>query len=257
MQATLILLGVLFWMVWFTWFPEGDRLLRMLPHHAAVPVDSGEIWAMQLYRETFAPDCGAQWIRPGVLWASVVCLLSFFALSVCITLFSAGLLPTDYASWIALVLLLFVALGQMVLLLLLIMEMVLLFGKGIPLSCRARRDRWLADHPAPEQMARQNNEKQPWWFWLDSSLPDMLIQMLVFLGAFVTTVLVGLFGFHLAAPAHFTAGRFWSLVFCWSMVFLWLPVSITTWLMYLDWTHREREVLMSWAEKQAKIHSAS
>lgn len=254
-MGTLVLLGILFWMAWFTWFPDVDRLCRLALQEVPAPAEPEEIWAMQLYRETFAPDCGARWMQRGVVWLSWLSWLCLLSIAILDALFAAEVLPRFLDASLAALLLLF-ALGQTFLLLFLGSETVLQVRKGIPLSYRARRDRWLANHPAPEQMARRDG-RQPWWFWLDSRFADTLIRVLVFLGGFTASVLVALYAFHLEAPGIFTVGRFWNLVFCWILVVLWLPVPLTLWLSSLDWTHRDREVLLLWAEKQAKRYSVS
>lgn len=115
----LVLLAGTFWMGQFIWFPDGAGFLELFLRDAAIPSAASEIWAIQCYCETFAPDCGAKWLQRllvQVSWASWVFLL---ALTVMGILSVANLLPkTPLTAWLALGDLLLYAMAMMLLLLL-------------------------------------------------------------------------------------------------------------------------------------------
>lgn len=236
----------------FIWFPDGAGFLELFLRDAAVPSAASEIWAIQCYRETFAPDRGAKWLQRllvQVSWASWVFLL---ALAVMGTLSVANLLPkTPLTDWLALGDLLLYAMAMTLLLLLLATEAALLYRKGVPLRFRSRRAQWIAAHPAPDPVS--SSGKLPWWFWLDSGAAETMVRVGVFLGGFLASVAALFYFSHLCAPTIITAGNFWAALSLWVLTIIWLAIPLTLWLSHLDWTHRNREVLLLWASKQIAI----
>ncbi len=245
----LVLLAGTFWMGQFIWFPDGAGFLELLLRDAAVPSTASEIWAIQCYRETFAPDCGAKWLQRllvQVSWASWVFL---FALAVMGTLSVANLLPkTPLTTWVSLGDLLLYGMAMTLLLLLLAAETVLLYRKGVPLDFRSRRAQWIGAHSAPVPVSSLG--KLPWWFWLDSGISETMVRVAVFLGGFLASVAALFYFSHLSAPTIITAGNFWAALSLWVLTIMWLAIPLTIWLSHLDWTHRNREVLMLWASRQ-------
>lgn len=244
----LILAGLL-WMGQFIWFPDGAAFLELLLRDPAAPSTASENWAIQCYRETFAPDCGAKWLQRLMVQASWASWVLLFVLAVMGTLSVANLLPTaPLTGWLTLGDLLLYALAMLLLLFMLTAETVLLYRKGVPLGFRARRARWIANHPAPG--AIPSSEKLPWWFWLDSGLSETMLRVGVFLGGFLASVTALFYFSHLSAPTIITAEKFWAVLSLWVLTTVWLAVPLTMWLSHLDWTHRNRDVLLRWASRQ-------
>lgn len=249
MLITLLFLGGLIWMGQFIWFPDGDKLLALFSTDSPLPCVHNETWAMQLYRETFAPDCGYPWI-PRLLvvssWISWICVL---LMAVVISLFIAGLLPKDAAtSWALLGDLLLYLVTVLVMLVLVGMETWLLHRKGVSLRFRVRKRQWLASHPAPRSAIP--NGRLPWWFWLDSGVSETLFRLAVFLGGFLASIAAILYVSRINSPSMITVVNFWDVMYCWALAVLWLPIPVTIWLSYLDWTYRDLEILLLWAGKQ-------
>ncbi|WP_414039451.1 hypothetical protein ACJU26_09680 [Acidithiobacillus sp. M4-SHS-6] len=84
-------------------------------------------------------------------------------------------------------------------------------------------------------------EKLPWWFWLDKTLIVQGYRIVTFMGGVAGVVLLSFFG------GYVTVVGLRDALFCWGIVFLWFPVPFSVWLSRLDWTHRNREVLLAWA----------
>ncbi|MBU2788459.1 hypothetical protein HFQ13_09665 [Acidithiobacillus sp. VAN18-1] len=248
----LVLLAGTFWMGQFIWFPDGAAFLELFLRNATEPGTATERWAIQCYQETFAPDCGAKWVQRLLVQSSWASWVFLFALAVMATLSVANLLPkTPLAAGLALGDLLLYAMAMILLLLLLTAETFLLYSKGVPLSFRSRRAQWLAAHPAPEPVS--SSGMLPWWFWLDSGTSETMVRVVVFLGGFLASVAALFYFSHLSAPTIITAGNFWAALSLWILTVTWLPIPLTIWLSHLDWTHRNREVLMLWASKQIAI----
>ncbi len=244
----LLLLGT-FWVGQFIWFPDGAKFLELLTRDAAPPSKPIEHWAMQLYRETFSPDCGAHWVRNLMVYLSWASWALLCTLALQVTLFAAELLPkTPGTAWVALSNLLLCEIIMMLLPILLMIETLLLHRKGISLRPHSRKAQWMRTHPAPGRLS--SSGKLPWWFWLDSSVLETLVRVAVFLGGFLASVAALFFFSHVSAPKMITAGTFWAVLFFWFLAITWLAVSLTIWLSQLDWTHRRREVLILWASKQ-------
>lgn len=80
-----------------------------------------------------------------------------------------------------------------------------------------------------------------------------MVHVAVFLGGFLASVAALFYFSHLSAPTIITAGNFWAALSLWVLTIIWLAIPMTLWLSHLDWTHRNREVLLLWASKQVAI----
>lgn len=244
-----VLLGVVFWMGQFIWFPDGDKLLELFVRDAEPPNKASEVWAMQLYQETFSPDCGASWVQRLMVYISWASWFFLCALAILASLSVAGLLPkAPVTFWLVLSDMVLYALAMLFLLLLLFGEMLLLYRKGVPLDFRSRRAQWLCVHPSHSKSWPSG--KLPWWFWLDGSASETLLRMMVFLGGFLVSVAALFYFSHLNEPKMVTVENFWDVLFLWTLAIVWLAIPLTIWLSHLDWTHRHRDILLLWASKQ-------
>ncbi|MDD2746392.1 MAG: hypothetical protein WCY91_02135 [Acidithiobacillus sp.] len=244
-----LMLGGMFWMGQFIWFPGGESLLGLLVHDAEPPTKANEVWAMDLYQATFSPDCGARWVQSlmvGVSWTSWIFLLVLAMLG---TLSVAGLLPkTPITFWLVISDFLLWTITMALLPILLFVELVLLNRKGVLLNFRSRKARWIDGHPAPKNSWPSG--KLPWWFWLDSGGFETLLRMTVFLGGFLASIAAIFYFSHASDPKVITIEGFWSVLSLWVLAIIWLTIPLTIWLSHLDWTHRNRELLLLWAGKQ-------
>lgn len=244
-----LMLGGMFWVGQFIWFPGGEALLGLLVCDNKPPTKVDEIWAVDLYRATFSPDCGARLVRSlmvDIAWASWVFLLELAMLG---SLSVANLLPkTPITFWLVIGDFLLWAITMALLPILLIVELALLNQKGVPLDFRSRRTRWIGAHPAPKN--GWPSGKLPWWFWLDSGGFETLLRLAVFLGGFLASVAAIFYFSHASDPKVITVGGFWSVLSLWVLAITWLATPITLWLSHLDWTRRDRELLLLWAGKQ-------
>ena len=244
-----LMLGGLLWMGQFIWFPGGEALLGLFVHDTQLPTRADEVWAVNLYRETFSPDCGARWVQSlmvNIAWASWAFLLVLTMLG---TLSVGGLLPkTPVMLWIVVGDFLLWTITMTLLPLLLIVELMLLNRKGVLLNFRSRRARWISAHPAPKNSYPLG--KLPWWFWLDSGGFETLLRLTVFLGGFLTSIAAIFYFSHTSDPKIITIEGFWSMLWLWTLAITWLTIPLTIWLSHLDWTHRNREILLLWAGKQ-------
>ncbi|MBE7562220.1 hypothetical protein H7F10_04445 [Acidithiobacillus sp. HP-6] len=234
----------------FAFFPDGGRLLILLENNASPPSNPMETWAVQMYQETFSPDCGYRWVQKAiapVAWASWVFLL---AISVFFSVFIVGLLPKGpVVMWSVAGITSLWALSVLILLFLLITEMILLWRKGIPLNFRKRKAQWLANNPAPSSQI-SSDERLPWWFWVDTGVFTTLLRVAVFLGGFFVSLAVVFYVLHVTNPVMITPNRFWLVVYLWGMTVFWFALSLPTWLSHIDWTHRNREILILWAKRR-------
>ncbi|MDD2750347.1 MAG: hypothetical protein PHX24_09735 [Acidithiobacillus sp.] len=234
----------------FIWFPDGSRLLVLLENNAKPPSKPMEIWAVQMYQETFSPDCGHLLLQKAiapVAWASWTFVL---AITLVFSLFIAGLLPKGpVVMWSVVGLSSFWALSALILLFLLITEMILLRRKGIPLNFRTRRTQWLRNHPAPPSQC-SCDERLPWWFWVDTGVLATLIRVAVFLSGFFVSLAVVFYVLHVSNPVMITPNRFWLVIYLWGMSVFWFAVSLPVWLSHIDWTYRNRDILILWSQKQ-------
>ncbi|WP_437559513.1 hypothetical protein [Acidithiobacillus sulfuriphilus] len=244
-----LMLGGMFWVGQFIWFPGGEALLGLLVCDNRPPTSAEEIWAMDLYRATFSPDCGARWVQSlmvAIAWVSWISLLGLALLG---TLSIAGLLPkTPMMAWIIVGVFLLWAVTMGVLPILLMLELILLHRKGVSVNLRSRRVGWINAHPAPT--GGWPTGKLPWWFWLDSGGLETLLRLTVFLGGFLASVAAIFYFSHASDPKVITVGGFWSILSLWMLAITWLATPITIWLSHLDWTRRDRQLLLLWAGKQ-------
>jgi len=92
-------------------------------------------------------------------------------------------------------------------------------------------------------------DRLPWWFWVDGDSTETVFRMLVFLGGFLASVAVVLYVSY-ASGSRLSVQGFWQILVVWGLVVLESIVPITLWLYHLDWSHRDRSVLLSWARRQ-------
>lgn len=233
----------------FIWFPDGARLLVLFEKNAQPPSQPMEIWAVQMYQETFSPDCGRRRIQKAiapVAWASWAFLL---AITVLFSLFIANLLPNGpIVLWSVAGITSLWALSVLILLFLLITEMILLWRKGIPLNFRKRKAQWLANHPAPSSK-NFSDERLPWWFWVDTGVFTTLLRVAVFFGGVFVSLAVVFYVLHVSNPVMITPNRFWLAIYLWGTSVFWFALSLPMWLSHIDWTQRNRDLLILWAEK--------
>ncbi|WP_414039370.1 hypothetical protein ACJU26_09080 [Acidithiobacillus sp. M4-SHS-6] len=234
--------------------PDFGNLCGLFLQENAAPDNYPERWVMQWYRETFAPDCGIPWLPRLLVWSGWASWWSVLALACVGTLFFFGWLPGFFPVIGAAAL---IAVSASLFLLLLGVENWQLHRKGIPLNVQIRRHRWLQSHPVPETFQGSYPKKLPWWFWLDGGFSNTLTRVLVFIGAFAIPMLVVLCGYRVINPELVTWSSISDALFCWGMVLLWFPVPFSVWLSHLDWTHRDREVLLAWAARVQPVSRGS
>jgi hypothetical protein len=245
----LLMLGGLLWMGQFVWFPGGGSLVGLLVHNERPPTQAEEIWAIELYRATFSPDCGARWVQSLMVVIAWISWLALMGLAVLGTLSVGGLLPKGpVMAWVLMAAFLIWTVSTIALPILLMVETILLWRQGVSLGFRARRTHWIASHPAPKY--HWSTGKMPWWFWLDSGGFETLLRLAVFLGGFLASVAAIFYFSHTSDPKMITAEGFWNILSLWVIAIIWLAIPITIGLSHLDWTHRDREVLLLWAGKQ-------
>ncbi|MGE4269151.1 MAG: hypothetical protein AB7E44_02520 [Acidithiobacillus sp.] len=245
----LIFVGGLLWMGQFIWFPDGDKLLSLVCKDHHPPASQEEKWATELYRETFAPKTGVRWLATSLVlsgWVSWVCV--FLAASL-VSLVAANLLPKNaMIAWCLIMDSAAYLVSMVAMLFLLALETWLLRRKHIPLRPGVRKKDWLASHPSSVTAFLKG--KLPWWFWLDSGLPETLLRFVVFFGGFLASLAAILYMSHVNNPDIMTVANFWEVFVSWVLAILCLPLPITIWMSYIDWTHRDREVLLLWAARQ-------
>ncbi|MBU2730036.1 hypothetical protein [Acidithiobacillus caldus] len=270
LSATMLL--AIFWMGQFIWFPDGDALVRLLLADGSPPQSAEERWAMDLYRATFSPDAVPRWIQRALVRTATWEWFLLLVLAVVLSLSDVGLCPSILAG------LVFPAWGMLQLLLsfLFLAETILLWRAKTPIGSTTRKLAWLAAHPlrplrgAPLRLpsaglpparppAGRNPPagrspppaRLPWWFWIDRGSAETVLRMLVFLGGFLASVAVVLYVSY-ASGSRLSVEGFWQILVVWGLVVLESIVPITLWLYYLDWTHRDRSVLLSWARRQGR-----
>jgi hypothetical protein len=259
LSATMLL--AIFWMGQFIWFPDGDALVRLLLADGSPPQSAEERWAMDLYRATFSPDAIPRWLQRALVRTATWEWFLLLVLAVVLSLSDVGLCPSILAG------LVFPAWGMLQLLLsfLFLAETILLWRAKTPIGSTTRKRAWLAAHPlrplrgaplrgAPLRGAGVPSAAPaglPWWFWVDGDSTETVFRMLVFLGGFLASVAVVLYVSY-ASGSRLSVEGFWQILVVWGLVVLESIVPITLWLYYLDWTHRDRSVLLSWARRQGR-----
>jgi len=246
--GVLLPLGVL-WIGRFLWFPGGESLLSLLVRDGQPPATPEEIWAMDLYRATFSPDYGAPWVPTSMV---VVAWLSWFVLlglTLVATLAVGGLLPKESTTASILVTALGIwVLASVALSVISGLEMTFLWKRGIPLRNKHRKTDWIGHHPAPP--CSWPTGTLPWWFWLDSRGFETIRHVALFLGGFLATILTAFYMVHVSNPMGIGITGFWNLVTLWTITTLWAVIPITVGLSHLDWSRRDRKLLLFWAAKQ-------
>ncbi|MGK9452026.1 hypothetical protein ACSSZE_12350 [Acidithiobacillus caldus] len=254
LSATMLL--AIFWMGQFIWFPDGDALVRLLLADGSPPQSAEERWAMDLYRATFSPDAVPRWIQRALVRTATWEWFLLLVLAVVLSLSDVGLCPSILAG------LVFPAWGilQLLLSFLFLAETILLWRAKTPIGSTTRKLAWLAAHPlrplrgAPLRGAGVPSAapaRLPWWFWVDSDSTETVFRMLVFLGGFLASVAVVLYVSY-ASGSRLSVEGFWQILVVWGLVVLESIVPVTLWLYHLDWTHRDRSVLLSWARRQGR-----
>jgi hypothetical protein len=259
LSATMLL--AIFWMGQFIWFPDGDALVRLLLADGSPPQSAEERWAMDLYRATFSPDAIPRWLQRALVRTATWEWFLLLVLAVVLSLSDVGLCPSILAG------LVFPAWGMLQLLLsfLFLAETILLWRAKTPIGSTTRKRAWLAAHPlrplrgaplrgAPLRGAGVPSAAPaglPWWFWVDGDSTETVFRMLVFLGGFLASVAVVLYVSY-ASGSRLSVEGFWQILVVWGLVVLESIVPVTLWLYHLDWTHRDRSVLLSWARRQGR-----
>lgn len=251
-----------FLLLWFLYlnklcFPYSRSLLCLLWQKEAPPSDHREIWAVQWYRATYAPDCGVTWMPKWIVaisWGFWVFLLLFTLAS---TLVIYGWVPaqlTRYLPELLTGLLHLVVFSLEALLFLLALEILLWKTKGISPSAYARSEQWLRQHPAPAdfQETKPNVEdwRMPVWFWLPQpGRGGSVLRIVFFLGGLWLTVMLALL-FSVGAQVnaqYLRTEHFWDLALLWSASIWLLTLPITFSLLHLDWIRKKRSLLLRWA----------
>ncbi|WP_414039449.1 hypothetical protein ACJU26_09670 [Acidithiobacillus sp. M4-SHS-6] len=227
------------WVVWVLEIPGLHTLRGLILRKHTASADPPERWAMEWYRATFAPDSGIPGLSRALIWSGWISWLSLFVLSGLVSLYAKGWLPNvpGLVFWVTTL----VVVSSALLLILLGTEAWLLHRKGVPGNVGVRRDQWLQAHPVPQGFSGSSVKKLSTWFWLDEKLIGQFNRIYQFLGGIAIALL--LFSYDDAI----TISGFLHVLFLWGLVVLWFPVPFSVWLSRLDWTHRDREVLLAWA----------
>ena len=232
----------------FFWFPDGDSLLRLLLKDADLPKNPQDQWAIDLYRATFSPDVLPRRLRRGMVYLSVLSWLVLFLLSMMASLSVAGLYPKGLgAEWVWFGFVIW-AISQALLLSGFLWETFCFWKKKVSLDIRIRKAQWLAAHPKPP--GNWPAGRFPWWFWLDRDALETVFRAGIFLGGFLASAGVVLYFAHVANPTVLSASDFWELLVLWWFTVFESVVPLTLWLYHLDWSRRDRTLLLLWASRQ-------
>ncbi|WP_248885894.1 hypothetical protein [Acidithiobacillus acidisediminis] len=248
MALVLLLLVGSFWMGQFFWFPDGDSLLRLLLKDADLPKNLQDLWAIDHYRATFSPDVLPLWLKQAMVYLSVFSWLTLLIWTVLASLSVAGLYLKSLGPWPAWVAFVTWAISQALLLTAFLWETFCFWKKKVPLDIRLRKAQWLAAHPKPP--GNWPAGRFPWWFWLDRDALETVFRAGIFLGGFLASAAVVLYFAYLAKPRVLTASGFWELLLLLVFAVFESVVPLTLWLYHLDWSRRDRTLLLFWASRQ-------
>ena len=248
MALVLLLLVGSFWMGQFFWFPDGDSLLRLLLKDGDIPKNPEDLWAIGLYQATFSPGVLPLWLKRSMVCLSVLSWLTLFLLSVLAFLSVAGIYPKGLWPWPGSVASVIWAISQALLLTAFLWETFCFWKKKVPLDIRLRKAQWLAAHPKPP--GNWPAGRFPWWFWLDRDALETVFRAGIFLGGFLASAAVVLYFAYLAKPRVLTASGFWELLLLLVFAVFESVVPLTLWLYHLDWSRRDRTLLLFWASRQ-------